>query len=170
MAQSVVVISYANDRVYPFPSLKEEDEKVHACLQTRAATQPFRIIRESFVSRPQLLSILTTPSDRDNLLILLYSGHAAKDYLVTEEESTNVNGMSRLLSQCSSLNLLVLNGCSTLAQVKLIFEAFGQQNRKPPVNPDGKTARIYRNLLYELDHGTLVPPLSAEDKKKYNIR
>jgi hypothetical protein len=133
MAQPLIVIAYANNPDHPLPSLREEDDLVHQYLQSRSAIQPFRIIRESFVTRDRLVALLTTPEDRDSLLLFSYSGHAAGDRLITEDEITNARGLSSLLSQCANLKLIVLNGCSTIGQVKLIMEAFVKQNRPAPV-------------------------------------
>lgn len=133
MGQPLVVIAYANNRERPLPSLREEDDLVHQYLQSRSAIQPFRIIRESFATRERLVDMLTTPDDRDALLLFSYSGHAAGDRLITEDETTNASGLSSLLSQCANLKLVVLNGCSTIGQVKLIMAAFAKQNRPAPV-------------------------------------
>ncbi|GAB3920060.1 hypothetical protein [Larkinella terrae] len=133
MGLPLVIIAYANNAKDPLPSLREEDDEVHQYLQSRSAIQPFRIIRESFAARERLAEILTTPEDRENLLIFSYSGHAAGDRLVTEAEATHSRGLSNLLSQCPNLKLIVLNGCSTIGQVRLIQAAFETQNRPAPV-------------------------------------
>ncbi|AUD03669.1 hypothetical protein [Spirosoma pollinicola] len=133
MAQPLVVIAYANNPEHPLPGLREEDDQVHQYLQSRSAIQPFRIVRESFATRDRLVALLTTPEDRDSLVMFSYSGHAAGDRLITENETTNASGLSSLLSQCASLKLVVLNGCSTVGQVKLIMSAFEKQNRPAPV-------------------------------------
>ena len=103
MGQPLVVIAYANNPERPLPSLREEDDQVHQYLQSRSAIQPFRIIRESYVTRDRLVDVLTTPDDRDALLVFSYSGHAAGDRLITEDETTNAMGLSSLLSQCTNL-------------------------------------------------------------------
>ncbi|GAB2541079.1 hypothetical protein [Spirosoma aerophilum] len=133
MGQPLVVIAYANNPERPLPSLREEDDQVHQYLQSRSAIQPFRIIRESFATRDRLVDLLTTPEDRDSLLVFSYSGHAAGDRLITEDETTNARGLSSLLSQCANLKLVVLNGCSTGGQVKLISAAFEKLNKPVPV-------------------------------------
>ena len=133
MGQPLVVIAYANNPERPLPGLREEDDQVHQYLQSRSAIQPFRIIRESFATRQRLVDMLTTPEDRDALLLFSYSGHAAGDRLITEDETTNASGLSSLLSQCANLKLVVLNGCSTIGQVKLLMAAFAKQNRPAPV-------------------------------------
>jgi uncharacterized protein YbaR (Trm112 family) len=133
MGQPLVVIAYANNPEHPLPSLREEDNQVHQYLQSRAAIQPFRIIRESFATRSRLVDMLTSPEDRDALVLFSYSGHAAGDRLITEDETTNARGLSTLLSQCANLKVVVLNGCSTAGQVKLILAAFEKQNKPAPV-------------------------------------
>ncbi len=133
MGQPLIVIAYANNSEHPLPGLREEDDQVHQYLQSRSAIQPFRIIRESFATRQRLVAMLTTPEDRDALLLFSYSGHAAGDRLITEDETTNASGLSNLLSQCANLKLVVLNGCSTVGQVKLLLAAFAKQNRPAPV-------------------------------------
>lgn len=133
MGLPLVVIAYANNADDRLPGLSEEDNQVHQYLQSRSTIQPFRIIRESFATRDRLVSLLTTPDDRDALLTFTYSGHAGGNRLITEDEATNARGLASLLSQCPNLKLIVLNGCSTQNQVKLLMEAFESQHRPTPV-------------------------------------
>ena len=50
---------------------------------------------------------------RDRLGLFLYSGHAGRDVLLTEDGASRSGGIAHLLGQCKNLKVVILNGCST---------------------------------------------------------
>lgn len=60
---------------------------------------------------------------RNSLELFSYSGHVGGGYLITEGHTTNPEGIAGLLKDCPNIKVVLLNGCSTKDQVKMLKAA-----------------------------------------------
>ncbi|MEN0003028.1 MAG: CHAT domain-containing protein [Bacteroidota bacterium] len=112
----VLFLNFANSREAPLPKLQEEEDTVYKYLTPRALKQHFLLHRESYATISKIAEYLTLY--RDYITIFHYSGHAEKHALLLDQEDAQAGGIAHLLGQCKALKLVVLNGCSTKAQVE----------------------------------------------------
>lgn len=111
----VLFLAFANDRSNPLLTLQEEDNSIYRILSPRQLKQHYIISRDSYATIKSVADYIV--QSRDQLRIFLYSGHAGRDSLLLEGQSARAEGIAHLLSQCSNLKLVFLNGCSTKGQV-----------------------------------------------------
>ncbi len=116
----VLFFAFANDRDNPLPNLEKEDELIYSLLAPRQAQMHFMIHRDSFADLGQITEYLTLY--RKRIVLFHYSGHADGQGLFLGGEDAKARGIAELLAQCDRLKLVVLNGCSTQAQVQLLQE------------------------------------------------
>jgi CHAT domain len=116
----VLFFAFANDRDNPLPNLEKEDELIYSLLAPRQAQMHFMVHRDSFADLDQITEFLTLY--RKRIVLFHYSGHADGNGLLMGGEDAKARGIAELLAQCERLKLVVLNGCSTQGQVRLLQE------------------------------------------------
>ena len=116
----LIFLAFANNPDNPLSSLSREEEEVFDILSRRYVKKHFDLQRESHATLPKFAQHLIR--FRDNLSVILYSGHAGRDQLLLEDQVANAKGIAQLLGQCPKLKLVILNGCSTEGQVKQLLE------------------------------------------------
>lgn len=123
----VVYISFANNREHPLEDLTKEDEAVYATLDNNKAGQDgkqrYSVFREQFATIDNVNHFLE--DNQDELTIFHYSGHAGQQFLLLNDAIANAKGIAYQFSQSvnnGSLKLVVLNGCSTVGQVKTLLD------------------------------------------------
>lgn len=119
----IIFLSFANSEQDRLPTLSREAEYVFNALVNRQLKGHFLIHREEYTTLEKINRYLATYCGR--LAVFLYSGHAGRDALQLGEEAANARGIAWQLGESArrgKLKLVVLNGCSTLGQVKTLLE------------------------------------------------
>ena len=122
MKPPVVLLAFANDNNDYLPQLDLELEHLRSML---IDWDQKGFINLQVLKRASLQDIYSAVSaNKDRLVILHYAGHASGTQLALEEESVNAVGIARLLQDQAKaqLQLVFLNGCSTLGQVQQLHQ------------------------------------------------
>ena len=122
MKPPVVLLAFANDSNDYLPQLDLELEHLRSML---IDWDQKGFIDLQVLKRASLQDIYSAVSaNKDRLAILHYAGHASGTQLALEEESVNAVGIARLLQEQAKaqLQLVFLNGCSTLGQVQQLHQ------------------------------------------------
>jgi CHAT domain len=117
----VLLLTFANNREHPLPTLASEYAALNKILSPRVLRQHFLAWSVSHATLDDIAYYLTL--FRDRLSLFLYSGHAGRDLLLTEDGASRAGGIAHLLGQCKNLKVVVLNGCSTGGQVAALHAA-----------------------------------------------
>ena len=109
-----IVIAFAHSHESPLDSLNEEHDQILNLLNSN--------LRDAYSIVPIRYADKKSLSDRisevkQDVCLLLYSGHADSDMLLLNDEEASADGFKDLLSLCPKLQLVVLNGCNTEQQV-----------------------------------------------------
>ena len=116
---SLIFLAYANTSIAPLPSLSKEDQFVYETLINRSSKGHFKIHRDSNATLDSILNSLQV--FKREVEIFSFSGHAGSTYLLTESGRGHAKGLAELLEECPNLKLILLNGCSTVGQVKKLL-------------------------------------------------
>src|SRR5678815_2118304 len=119
----VIYVAFANSASSPLEFLTEEDNEVYEILSDRYASGDYFLHRESFATPETINKFLDRY--KDDLAIFHYAGHAGKDKLLVNDQNIYSIGIAKQLKHCAekgSLKLVILNGCSTGGQVKVLKE------------------------------------------------
>ncbi|HRI59583.1 MAG TPA: CHAT domain-containing protein [Saprospiraceae bacterium] len=117
----VLLLAFANSREHPLPTLAGEYTALNKILSPRVLRQHFLSWSVSHATLEDIGHYLTL--FRDRLGLFLFSGHAGRDVLLTEDGASRAGGIAHLLGQCKNLKVVVLNGCSTAGQVEALHAA-----------------------------------------------
>lgn len=60
---------------------------------------------------------------KNRIILFHFSGHAMSKNLLFKDGASNARGLAGLLGEAQNLKLVVLNGCATYDQVKLLFDS-----------------------------------------------
>lgn len=93
--------------------LKEELEKVKICLSPLENRGYIKIDADRHTTTSDLRRKMADPAFTEHLAVFHFSGHAHEDALLLEDVEGQGDGLACLLGQCSSLQLVFLNGCAT---------------------------------------------------------
>jgi uncharacterized protein (TIGR02145 family) len=97
--------------------LKDEKTALENTLWDLHAQELIEIYKEESMSRKELVELL--PRFKHNRIILFhYAGHAGSSGIHTEGGESRAEGLAALLGKEEALQLVVLNGCSTMEQVQ----------------------------------------------------
>ena len=119
----VIFLAFANSSSSPLEFLTEEDKEIYDVLSDRYASGDYFLHRESFATPETINKFLDRY--KDDLAIFHYAGHAGKDKLLVNDQNIYSIGIAKQLKHCAekgSLKLVILNGCSTGGQVKVLKE------------------------------------------------
>lgn len=117
----VLLLTFANSREHPLPTLAGEYAALNKILSPRVLRQHFLAWSVSHATLDDIGYYLTL--FRDRLGLFLFSGHAGRDVLLTEDGASRAGGIAHLLGQCRNLKVVILNGCSTAGQVEALHAA-----------------------------------------------
>ena len=117
----VLLLAFANSREHPLPTLAGEYSALNKILSPRLLRQHFTYLAFSHATLAEIAHYLT--QFRDRLSLFLFSGHAGRDRLLTEDGVSRAAGVAHLLGQCKKLKVVILNGCSTSGQVAALHAA-----------------------------------------------
>ncbi len=113
-----LLLCFANNRDRPLPELRHEDDTIDRLFDPLSSQQYFQKIRDSFATTDSVASKILTY--QDSLCLFHFSGHAGSSVLHLEDSSARAIGIAQLLSRCPQLQLIFLNGCSTLEHIQLL--------------------------------------------------
>lgn len=116
----IFLLAFANNREKPLDTLTDEYAALNKSLSPRVLRQHFLSWAISHATLDDIAYYLTL--FRERLRLFQFSGHAGRDVLLTEEGKSRASGIAHLLGQCPNLKVVILNGCSTQGQVKLLHE------------------------------------------------
>lgn len=117
----ILLLAFSNSRESPLPTLTEEYAALSKILSPRVLRQHFLSWAVSHATLDDISYYLTL--FRGRLRLFLFSGHAGRDSLLTEGGGSRAAGIAHLLGQCPKLEVVILNGCSTGAQVQALHAA-----------------------------------------------
>jgi hypothetical protein len=120
MKQPVIFLAFANDQDNHLALLDEERKAISKHLVPLASEQYFQLFIEPTATISDLTQYIS--SFKDRIVIFHYGGHADSTVILLQGQAANANGVAQLLAIQPNLQLVFLNGCSTRAQVNLLFE------------------------------------------------
>lgn len=126
----VIFLAFANNLKTPqayLHMLKREGNNIYSKLWPHREKQAIDLHKVDNASIQDIFQVLTELFP-DKVSIFHYGGHADGGHLQLESDSGSVelaqaDGLAALLGKQEQLQLVFLNGCSTLNQVKLLLEA-----------------------------------------------
>lgn len=118
-----VFLAFANSLANPLPSLKRECDELNTILIPDAQRNKYTLLCEQYAT-PQIINTRFAQLGND-IAIFHYSGHATVNTLLLNDQDVNAAGLANLLQLAAAnktLKLVILNGCSTSEQVKLLLD------------------------------------------------
>jgi hypothetical protein len=115
-----LLLTFANSDTHKLLTLTQEYDGVNQALRERFANGDFVVVSEPFTTPEKIIDLIR--SHERSITLFSYSGHAGRDRLLLEDGEGHDRGMASLLGHCPNLKLVILNGCSTAGQVKLLKE------------------------------------------------
>ncbi|MCB0630161.1 MAG: CHAT domain-containing protein [Saprospiraceae bacterium] len=121
MTQPILYFTFANQEDDHLPKLKQEIDEIKEILRPLEQREFIKLEREESTTTADIIKTLAAYPDQ--IAVFHYAGHATGRSLELEDRSATSQGIASLLGAQSNLQLVFLNGCSTQAQVKQLFEA-----------------------------------------------
>ena len=124
----VIFLAFANDPEKPLPGLEGEYRETTGVLKEGQDAGLCEVVTEPFATRQLIFDKFSDQRFRNRIAVFHYAGHAGAEQLhLTDADGTNeranTDGLARLFAQQTSLQLVFLNGCGTLPQVKGLLKA-----------------------------------------------
>lgn len=120
---SIVFLAFAPSAAEHLPALQQEDRALGEILVLDSILNGYTLIREQHAT-PELINSVFGKHGKE-IAIFHYSGHASSNALLIDDRLINAQGIAHQLKASAAngnLKLVVLNGCSTKAQVSLLLE------------------------------------------------
>ena len=121
MTTPLIFFAFANDPDAHLALLKEESRLVFKALEELDRKEYLKIYREESAQAKDIFDGFTRYKDR--VSIFHYGGHATGTHLQLEEGAGDAQGLATLMGEQENLKLVFLNGCSSMGQVKALFDA-----------------------------------------------
>ncbi len=123
--QPVFVLAFANDRYGPTTGYLRDLVAEQRAIEKALIPAAVHFVARSNVTRDDLYDTLARHNDR--IVGFHYGGHATESVLMLEDDAgrpsaARIEGLAGRLAQLPRLSLVVLNGCSTSAQVDVLRE------------------------------------------------
>ena len=116
-----LLLHFANGEGNKFlKTLRDEFDGINKVLLNRASKGDFGIVADQFSSREKMIDTITCYEKE--IILFLFSGHAGPEQLSLTDGDAYSDGIARLLGKCKKLDIVILNGCSTAAQVKALLD------------------------------------------------
>lgn len=117
---STLLLNFANgEGTNSLKTLQDEFDGINGALLKRAASKDFVIVADQISTRGKMIDTIT--SYENDIILFLFSGHAGPGLLSLTDGEGDSDGVAGLLGKCKNLVLVILNGCSTAAQVKALL-------------------------------------------------
>lgn len=120
MPKPIIYLAFANDRDDHLTLLKQESRQLMNTLSGLHDKQAIEVYRDESTSVEDLIESFNRFDGR--LAVFHYGGHAGGSGLHLEEGGAQAGGLAQLFSQQQNLQLVFLNGCSTLPQVDQLMK------------------------------------------------
>ncbi|MEZ5039549.1 MAG: hypothetical protein R2828_06645 [Saprospiraceae bacterium] len=120
MPKPIVYLAFANDRDDHLALLKQESRQLMSTLSGLHDKQAIEVYRDESTSVEDLIESFNRFDGR--LAVFHYGEHAGGSGLQLEEGGAQAGGLAQLFSQQQNLQLVFLNGCSTLPQVAQLMK------------------------------------------------
>jgi hypothetical protein len=143
----VLLLTFANSRTNPLPTLADEYAELSRRLWPRALRQHYLACPVSHATLDDTAYYITL--FRNRLSLFLYSGHADRDALLTEDGPARSQGIAYMLGQCPNLKVVILNGCSTAGQVRALHQAGVPLVIATSAPVEDKTAAQFSDCLFQ---------------------
>lgn len=122
----IFLLAYANERVElanHLRNLSYEINRIRDTLKPAEIRGYCQVLFEPNASADRIFSIFQDPNYRNRIAVFHYAGHANNYQLLLETASSalspiNSEGLAAFLGQQRALELVFLNGCSTMAQAQ----------------------------------------------------
>lgn len=119
--QPVIFLAFANSSTDPLARLSEEDDALYKILHDRSVKEGhFHVHRESHTDLNNLRHFLS--EYKNQIRIFHYAGHAGSEQLFLSDGEANAGGLAEMLAEQENLQLVFLNGCSSVGQVAHLLE------------------------------------------------
>ncbi|WP_149243067.1 hypothetical protein [Dyadobacter sp. 32] len=116
-----LLLHFANGEGNKFlKTLQDEYDGINDALLGRAANKDFVIVADQISTRRKMINAIS--SYEKDIILFLFSGHAGPEQLSLTDGEGDSDGIAGLLGKCKNLGLVILNGCSTVAQVKALLD------------------------------------------------
>lgn len=117
---SVLYFAFANDEQRPLPNLQAEAREIDRLLRPLDQQGAFKLIIDAYATLPEVMRKLALYENE--LTLFHFSGHADRNLLQMADGASYAKGIGEQLGRCRQLQLVVLNGCKTEEQVRLLHE------------------------------------------------
>ena len=117
----VLLLTFANDSTNELPTLASEYSALVRILSRRKLKGHFVSWTINYATFNGLMDAIR--ECRNQLSLFLFSGHAGRNNVHMEDGDVKKEGIVQLLGQCPNLKVVILNGCSTVGQVKALHQA-----------------------------------------------
>lgn len=121
MTQPILYFTFANQEDDHLPKLRREIDEIKDILRPLEQREFIKLEREESTTTTDIVKTLAAYPD--GIAVFHYAGHATGQSLELEDQAATDKGIAGLLGAQANLKLVVLNGCSTQAQVQQLFEA-----------------------------------------------
>ncbi len=119
MSKPIIYTAFANQQDDHLPLLKKESSEIKDALRVLESREFIKVEREESAELNDLINTFSTYPDQ--IAIFHYGGHAGHTLIQLEDADAQSAGLSKLLGEQKSLQLVFLNGCSTRGQVQQLF-------------------------------------------------
>ncbi|MCB0629564.1 MAG: CHAT domain-containing protein [Saprospiraceae bacterium] len=117
---SVIYFAFANDEQRPLANLQAESREIDRMLRPLDQKGAFKLIIDAYATLPEVMRKLVLYENE--LVLFHFSGHADRNLLQMEDGVSYAKGVGEQLGCCRQLQLVVLNGCKTQDQVRLLHD------------------------------------------------
>ena len=118
MEKLVIYRAYYSEREKEaghLPMVEDEFKNIYTALRQRVVDNKIEFIYPD----SEVYKVHEMLSQRQDIRIFHFSGHASKDKLILGEEALYASGLKDLIANC---DIVVLNGCSTIGQLKYLTD------------------------------------------------
>lgn len=126
MKAPVVYLAFSNDRDDYLPTLNRERKAISRSLRPLEGSGAINLEVEASASLNDIFEVFREYDNR--IAVFHFGGHAGGRQLQLEQadattQGAQARGLAQLLGQQENLRLVVLNGCATHEQVRLLLDA-----------------------------------------------
>ncbi|MCP5107444.1 MAG: CHAT domain-containing protein, partial [bacterium] len=147
----VIVLAFANDKDNYLPMIARERKNIYKSLLTHHDNNYVQVHKEENTSVEDIFELFNRY--RDRIAIFHYGGHADGTHLqlethTGEPQPAHTPGLAPLMGQQKQLQLVFLNGCATLRQVKFLLASGVRAVIATSVPVEDKTATEFAEQFY----------------------
>ncbi len=142
----VIILSFANQLDGYLSNLKLESAALNKALSNLHQQGIVEVYREESATANLLFDAFS--NYRTRAIIFHYAGHANGERIYLEDNTGEAAGLAALLAQMPNLQLVFLNGCATMGQVKTLFNNGIKAVIATAVPIDDQKARLFSEKFY----------------------